>query len=46
MNQYQGNNIEVLSEQLRSLRITKEDTSEETTEYTDKMSVALAPVIA
>jgi len=46
MDQYQENNIEVLSEQLGLLRITEEDTLEETTEYTDKMLLALAPVIA
>ena len=34
--------IEVLSEQLRSLRITEETTSEETTEYMDNMSTASA----
>ena len=41
--QHQGNNIEVLSEWLK---ITEEDVSEETTEYTDKMSVVLAPATA
>jgi len=45
MDQYQENNIEVLLEQLESLRITEEDISEETTEYIDKMSVAPALVI-
>jgi len=44
MDQYQENNIEVLSEQLESLRIT-EDTSEETTKYIDKILVAPALVI-
>ena len=42
MDQHQENNIEVLLEWLRSLRITEEDTSKETMEYTAKMSVALA----
>ena len=34
--------IETLSEQLRSLRITKETTSGEITEYTDNMSTIQA----
>ena len=42
MDQCQRNNIEVLSEQLGSLRITKEDISEKTIEYIDNMLTALA----
>ena len=45
MNQCQGNGIKTLSKQLELLRITKEDISEETTEYTDKMLVVLALAI-
>ena len=45
MNQCQGHNIKTLSEQLELLRITKEDISEETTEYTDKMLVVPALAI-
>ena len=41
IDQCQENNIETLLEWLGSLRITKEDTLEETTEYTDEISVVL-----
>ena len=44
--QHWENNIEALSEQLGLLKITEKDTSEETTEYTDKISVAPAQVQA
>jgi len=48
MDQYQGNDIEVLLEQLESLRITEEDTLNKTTktEITDKMLIVLALVLA
>ena len=48
MNQYQGNDIEVLLEQLESLRITEEDILNKTTktEITDKMLIVLALVLA
>ena len=42
MDQYQEHKIKALSEQLGLLKIT-EETSEETTEYTDNMSIA--PVV-
>ena len=41
MDQCQEHEIEVLSEWLKSLRITKETASEEITEYTDNMLIAL-----
>ena len=43
MDQHWENNIEVLSEQLESLKITKEDTSDRTieTETIDTISTAL-----
>jgi len=44
MDQHQGNNIEALLEQLGLFRITEEDILEETTEYTDEISVG--PVLA
>jgi len=43
--QCQENNIEALSKQLGSLKITEEEALEETTEYTDEISVALALAI-
>ena len=41
MNQYWEHEIKTLSEGLESLRITKENASEETTKYMDKMSTIL-----
>jgi len=38
MDQHQGNNIKVLSEQLELLRITKEDISDRTTEINVKIA--------
>ena len=43
MDQYQEPEIEALSEQLGSLRITEEDASERTIEYMDNMLTA--PVV-
>ena len=42
MDQHQRNNIEALSEQLGSLRITEEEVLEEITEYIDNILTALA----
>jgi len=41
MDQYWEHEIKTLSEELESLRITKENASEETTKYMDKMSTIL-----
>ena len=44
--QYQGNNIEVLSKRLELLRITEEDILNETDmKYMDKMSIVPVPII-
>ena len=44
MNQCQEHKIEALSEQLGVLRITKENTLEEITEYINKMLIAPANI--